>query len=243
MDLLQKLLQIDKNDVRNKKRGTYKSGNMQELVGDPVIEIQEIDAERLTELQTLPLNENGVAKVIQKVQASDSVGIARRLIATAVMTTEHIHPKSQGGPNNTENYMGECAECNNNRGSQNLNTYWQSTYPNMPSASQKYADYISEQIITGKMGTRYDDYMVDLEKAVESESKDAIDLKVLNPEEIDKARKERGLPDPKPLPVKPKPEKSETKKDETKISGSKKPQGSKKPHGGKKPTRRPNIKK
>lgn len=59
MDLLQKLLQIDKNDVRNKKRGTYKSGNMQELVGDPVIEIQEIDAERLTELQTLPLNENG----------------------------------------------------------------------------------------------------------------------------------------------------------------------------------------
>ena len=59
MDLLQKLLQIDKNDVRNKKKGTYKSGNMQELVGDPVIEIQEIDAERLTELQTLPLNENG----------------------------------------------------------------------------------------------------------------------------------------------------------------------------------------
>ena len=45
MDLLQKLLQIDKNDVRNKKRGTYKSGNMQELVGDPVIEIQEIDAQ------------------------------------------------------------------------------------------------------------------------------------------------------------------------------------------------------
>lgn len=59
MDLLQKLLQIDKNDVRNKKKGTYKSGNMQELVGDPMIEIQEIDAERLTELQTLPLNENG----------------------------------------------------------------------------------------------------------------------------------------------------------------------------------------
>lgn len=229
---------IEKNVRNGFGRGTFLA-NLKKLTADD----QEKSQKVLTEAIELPLDEKGIAKVIQKVQSSDSTGIARRLIATAVMTTEHIHPKSQGGPNNTENYMGECAECNNNRGSENLNQYWQSTYPNMPSATQKYADYISEQIITGKMGTRYDDYMVDLEKAVESESKDAIDLKVLNPEEIDKARKERGLPDPKPLPVKPKPEKSETKKDETKISGSKKPQGSKKPHGGKKPTRRPNIKK
>lgn len=59
MDLLQKLLQIDKSEVKNKKRGTCTSGNMQKLVGDPVIEIQEIDAERLTELQTLPLDKDG----------------------------------------------------------------------------------------------------------------------------------------------------------------------------------------
>lgn len=59
MELLQKLLQIDKNDVRNRRKGTYKSGNMQKLVGDPTIGITEIDAERLTELQTLPLDKDG----------------------------------------------------------------------------------------------------------------------------------------------------------------------------------------
>ena len=228
---------IERNVRNGFGRGTFLA-NLKKLTEDD----QEKSQKLLTEAIELPLDEKGVAKVIQKVQASDSVGIARRLIATAVMTTEHIHPKSKGGPNNTENYMGECAECNNNRGSQNLNQYWQSTYPNMPSATQKYADYISEQIINGKMGTKYEDHMVDLEKAVEGETQGAIDLKVLNPEEIDKVRKERGLPAPTPLPQKPKPEKTEDKKDETKISGSKKPNGTKKPHGGKKPTRRPTRK-
>ena len=59
MNLVEKLLQLDKKDVRNSKTGTYKSGNMQQLVGDPTITIQEIDAERLMELQTLPLDKAG----------------------------------------------------------------------------------------------------------------------------------------------------------------------------------------
>ena len=59
MDLVQKLLQIDKNNARKKRREKFRSGNMQLLVGNPEIEIQEIDPERLTELQTLPLDENG----------------------------------------------------------------------------------------------------------------------------------------------------------------------------------------
>ena len=51
MNLVEKLLQLDKKDVLDNKTGTYKSGNMQQLVGDPTITIQEIDAERLMELQ------------------------------------------------------------------------------------------------------------------------------------------------------------------------------------------------
>lgn len=59
MNLVEKLLQLDKKDVLDNKTGTYKSGNMQQLVGDPTITIQEIDAERLMELQTLPLDKAG----------------------------------------------------------------------------------------------------------------------------------------------------------------------------------------
>lgn len=237
-------VKIQKDMIEKNPRNGFGRGTCLETLKKLTADDQEKSQKILTEAIELPLDERGLGKVITKVQSSDSTGIARRLIATAVMTTEHIHPKSKGGPNNTENYMGECAECNNNRGSQNLNSYWQSTYPNMPSASQKYADYISEQIITGKMGTRYEDYMVDLEKAVETESNNAIDLKVLNPEEIDKARKERGLDAPKPLPSKPKPEKAESKDDKAndKKVGTKKPSGSKKPNGSKRPNRRPNRK-
>ena len=60
MNLVEKLLQLDKKDVLDNKTGTYKSGNMQQLVGDPTITIQEIDAERLMELQTLPLDKAGI---------------------------------------------------------------------------------------------------------------------------------------------------------------------------------------
>ena len=173
----------------------------------------------------LPLNEDGVTKILNKYKHSDSTSVARRLISTAVMTTEHIHPKSNKGANNTENYMGECAECNNNRGSADLNTYWQNVYPNMPENVQKYNDYITDKIIKGEMGTKYEDYPVDLEKAVSSESRNAIKLTILTPEEIDKARKEKGYSDPKPLP----------EPAEGDMIIVKKPSGSKKPR---KPSRK-----
>lgn len=166
----------------------------------------------------LPLSEDGVTKVLNKYKNSDSTSIARRLISTAVMTTEHIHPKSNKGANNTENYMGECAECNNNRCSADLNTYWQNVYPNMPENVQRYNDYITDKIIKGEMGTKYEDYPVDLEKAVSSESKNVIKLTILTPEEIDKARKEKGIADPKPLP-----EPAEGEMEIVKKPGSKKP--------------------
>ena len=41
------------------KQELINPGNMQQLVGDPTITIQEIDAERLMELQTLPLDKAG----------------------------------------------------------------------------------------------------------------------------------------------------------------------------------------
>lgn len=196
----------------------------------------------------LPLELRDIEKIFGKYQGQPSEKVARRLISTAAMTTEHIHPKSKGGPNDTENYMGECAECNNNRGSKDLNGYWQEVYPNMPSAVQTYNDFITDKIIKGEMGVKYEDYPLDLEKAVETESKGVIDLKVLNPEEIDKIRKEKGLPDPQPrADVVYNPAKGDVrdpKKDEEfgeKTTATKPAKPNRKP-GGRKPSRKPNRK-
>lgn len=119
------------------------------------------------------------------------------LFSNAVKTAEHIHPKSLGGPNSTENYMSECNECNEKRQNYDLNTYWQTRYPSMPYNVQQFCDAVTENVINDKIGPHFVDYPKDLKVAVESETKGSITLKVLNPEEINKKREEKGL---KPLP-------------------------------------------
>lgn len=139
-------------------------------------------------------------KTIQKMLTNYAYGgsdtkFARRLIQKAVVTAEHIHPKSKGGPNATNNYMGECQECNGSRGNMSYDE-WMKQYPNMPDNIQVNADAVTEEIIKGKIGGNYDDYPVDMKAAVEKETEGKVVIKVKNPEEIDKAREERGLAQP-----------------------------------------------
>ena len=139
-------------------------------------------------------------KTIQKMLTNYAYGgsdskFARRLIQKAVVTAEHIHPKSKGGPNATDNYMGECQECNGSRGNMSYDE-WMKRYPNMPDNIQVNADAVTEEIIKGKIGGNYDDYPVDMKAAVEKETEGKVVIKVKNPEEIDKAREERGLAQP-----------------------------------------------
>ncbi len=144
----------------------------------------------------LPESEKIISKMLSDYgRGSSDVRFAKRLIQKAVVTAEHIHPKSKGGPNATNNYMGECQECNGSRGNMSYDE-WMKRYPNMPDNIQVNADAVTEEIIKGKIGGNYDDYPVDLKEAIEKETNGKVILTVKNPEEIDKAREERGLPKP-----------------------------------------------
>ena len=144
----------------------------------------------------LPESQKTIQKMITKYgYGSDDTAFARRLIQKAVVTAEHIHPKSKGGPNATDNYMGECQECNGSRGNMDYDV-WMRKYPNMPDNIQVNADAVTEEIIKGKIGGNYDDYPVDLQAAVKKETGGKVVITVKNPEEIDKAREERGLAQP-----------------------------------------------
>ena len=46
------------------------------------------------------------------------------------------------------------------------------------------------------LGGSYDDYPVDIQKTMDRETGGLVKIKVKNPEEIDKAREERGLSKP-----------------------------------------------
>lgn len=121
----------------------------------------------------------------------------RTMFSNAVQTAEHIHPKSLGGPNSTTNYMSECNECNENRQNYDLNNYWISRYPSMPYNVQQFCDAVTDKVVSGEIGPHFVDYPKDLKVAVEKETQGKITLNVLNPEEINKKREEKGL---KPLP-------------------------------------------
>ncbi len=144
----------------------------------------------------IPESEKIINKMItQYGYSGNDSKFAHRLIQKAVVTAEHIHPKSKGGPNATNNYMGECQECNGSRGNMSYDE-WMRRYPNMPDNIQVNANAVTEEIIKGKIGGNYDDYPVDLKEAVSKETNGKVVLTVKNPEEIQKAREERGLTRP-----------------------------------------------
>ena len=68
----------------------------------------------------------------------------------------------------------------------------------MPRSVQRNIDEVTERIISGNLGDKYDDYPIDIKATMERETGGVIKLNVKNPEEIDKAREERGLEKPKP---------------------------------------------
>lgn len=118
----------------------------------------------------LPESEKIISKMLSDYgHGGSDVRFAKRLIQKAVVTAEHIHPKSKGGPNATNNYMGECQECNGSRGNMSYDE-WMKRYPNMPDNIQVNADAVTEEIIKGKIGGNYDDYPVDLKDAIERET-------------------------------------------------------------------------
>lgn len=59
MNIVDKLLNLDKKKATEKKTMVYKSGRMKEMVGSADIVLQEIDPERSTELSGLMVDKNG----------------------------------------------------------------------------------------------------------------------------------------------------------------------------------------
>ncbi|MGN1124782.1 MAG: hypothetical protein ACI4SM_01225 [Candidatus Gastranaerophilaceae bacterium] len=150
----------------------------------------------------LPNAGNSIESFIVKYSRKDNTAIARRLVNTAIATAEHVHPDSLGGPDHTSNYLGECGDCNSKRGNKPLED-WMKEYPNMPRNVQKNVDEVTERIINGDLGDKYDDYPIDIQATVERETNGMIKIKVKNPEEIDKTREQRGIAKPVKPTVKP----------------------------------------
>ena len=124
-------------------------------------------------------------------QANGSAhGIARAMLKQSLQTIEHIHPKSKGGPNATENFIAECGDCNWPRGNSSY-MQWLKVHPEYPIKAQHHIEWFQQQIVDGKIGSEYDDYGVDVKQTLSKETNGQINLKVLNPEKISELREAR----------------------------------------------------
>lgn len=134
----------------------------------------------------IPASFSDVKKAFGEARGN-AANIAKSLLKPSMQTIEHIHPKSLGGPNATQNFIAECADCNNPRGNMSY-SQWMKVHPEFPLKAQDHIEYIQQKIVDGRIPADYDDYGIDVKSTLSKESHGIIELKVLNPEKIKEMR-------------------------------------------------------
>lgn len=134
----------------------------------------------------LPENQSAVASIYKKYSEKPGA-FAHRMFSTAMTTAEHVHPKSLGGPNNTANYLAECAGCNNPRGNMSYSE-WLKVHPEYPRMVQIHIEHVEERIVNGDLPKNYDIYPADIKKTLSKESNGAMELVVLSADKLRELR-------------------------------------------------------
>ncbi len=116
-----------------------------------------------------------------------SIKAAKELLKPSMQTIEHIHPKSKGGPNATQNYIAECYNCNNPRGHMSY-AEWLKVHPEYPRNAQKHIEFFQQKMIDGEIDSKYDTYPIEVRETLSKESNGRMLLKVLNPEKLAELR-------------------------------------------------------
>ncbi len=135
----------------------------------------------------LPQNDEMARKQFSRIQNQDNHSIFDELLRESTQTIEHVHPHSKGGPNDTDNYLAECGECNHKRGNMSY-LKWIKVHPEYPVNAQKHIEWFQQQIVDGKIENRYDDYGTKIKETLSKESNGRMELKVLDKQTIRELR-------------------------------------------------------
>lgn len=141
----------------------------------------------INSVMELPQNEEMVRKHFNKISGQSNQGIFHELLKESTQTIEHVHPHSMGGPNNTDNYLAECGECNHPRGNMSYSA-WLKIHPEYPVNAQKHIEWFQQKIVDGKIDNRYDDYGTKIKATLSKESNGRMELRVLDKEKIAELR-------------------------------------------------------
>lgn len=129
--------------------------------------------------EKLPTSTDNISAFFVKYSRRSSSEIASRLLTSALATTEHIHPQSKGGEDNTENYMVMCAKCNSQRSSMPYSE-WMKFQPNMSENFEIYLQEIIRRIESGELDEQYASYPEEVCATVKKETDGVICCTVEN---------------------------------------------------------------
>lgn len=133
---------------------------------------------RITHIaQKLPTSTNDVSSFFVKYSSAKrgSKEIAQQLCRNSSPTTEHLHPKSRGGKNNTANYICDCAECNEKKGDI-LFSEWIKNLPDFEAGLQIYLQDVSNAIQRGELPESYYHYITEIITTIATLSNNKINL-------------------------------------------------------------------
>lgn len=151
----------------------------------------EIDEEKFDKIintaMQLPESSEKVRKHFNKIVGKDNSGIFNELLKESTQTIEHIHPHSKGGPNDTDNYLAECGECNHPRGNMPYSK-WLRVHPEYPVNAQKHIEWFQQKIVEGDIDKKYDNYGIKVKETLSNESNGRMELKVLSKDKIQELR-------------------------------------------------------
>ncbi len=182
LNFINESMEISRNfeDEKHFKRKTFLD-NLFEIGKD--LKDQE-NFDRICEIaRKLPTSSNSANAFFIKYSRRGDEEIARRLLNPSLTTTEHVHPRSKEGENNTANYIAMCAECNSSRGSMPY-LEWFKTHPDMPKNLQTYVDVIAERIKSKEL-RGYDSYLFEIIDTIERETDGKLKLEKPDMEAIE----------------------------------------------------------
>ena len=145
----------------------------------------------------MPSSENDINSFFVKYsRAKSSKEIASKFVQQTAPTTEHLKPQSMGGSDSLSNYICDCEDCNNKRGTTPFYD-WIQTLPDFEERLQEYVNEVRLAIDNKKLGNgdEYDTYIESIIETLEEMSEGEIILdvpEVKNPEKKAQVIKRRA---------------------------------------------------
>jgi len=149
-------------------------------------------------ISKMPSSESDINSFFVKYsRAKSAKEIASKFVQQTQPTTEHLKPQSLGGSDSLSNYICDCEDCNNRRGTTPFYDWIQT----LPGFEERLQEYINEVRIAidnkklDKFGDEYDTYIEAIVETLEEMSEGEIILdipEVTNPQKKANALKKRA---------------------------------------------------